>query len=515
MQREDIMVDEPAVRAIEFESRRIYQSDQRPSYTSWVSFFPGESGQWYLTCEEATRPETPLSRCTPRQWYGMGLPVGYDKSQYRMEAVILESKDGMNTWQVISRQPYRHHHSVHQFATARTRDGRFLRFIWACYSLDDSVAPNDILYESSDNGATWQKMPPFHDPHFVSFPHRLRMLRDGTLVLCVPLRRGWGDPERPTRTCRDLNAMGETQMTLFFSFDQGRTWDGPLPIYGGGNVSETDFVELPSGHLLCINNSIFTHPGRQIVYREDRRFTPGPMEKALGLTRIRQPNMVPETVCLTPDGILIGCMRAGSYHWSDDLGRTWQPLTGIPDIGPEVYQPWIRCLPDGRIACAGHYGRDAPISGEDRDDQYISIHLFSVEVLRKTGDTKILVERDFDPDSDRWLNTYTLTLLCDDRPLPGKEVEFWYVERDQPGYDSFGRHSLEERLAMGGHLLKVRTGPGGKTHVDLSHLDAIENPHHSIQFVARFNPDRADPEYKPYRTCQFEFYSKWSQDPPL
>lgn len=29
--------------------------------------------------------------------------------------------------------------------------------------------------------------------------------------------------------------------------------------------------------------------------------------------------------------------------------------------GPEVYQPWIYCLPDGRIAC--HYGRDAPISG--------------------------------------------------------------------------------------------------------------------------------------------------------
>ena len=506
---------EVPVRAVEFESREIYRSRQRPGYTSWVSFFPGENGHWYLACEEVTRPERPLSQCTSRQWYGMGLPVGYDKSQYQMEAVVLESRDDMETWQEISREPYRHHHTVGQFATARTRDGRFLRFIWACYSLEESVAPTEILYESSDNGASWRKMPPFHDPHFVSYPHRLRMLRDGTLVLCIPLRRGWGDPEHPIRTCRDLDVPGETQMTLFFSFDQGRTWDGPLPIYGGQNVSETDFVELPSGDLLCINNSIFAFPGRQIVYRAASRFTPGPLERALGRTEMGGANMVPETVCLTPEGILVGCMRAGSYRCSDDQGRTWQPLEGIPQIGPEVYQPWINCLPDGRIACAGHYGRDAPIRGKNREDQYISLHRFRVEVRHRPRDTKLLVERDFDSRANRWRNTYTLTLLCDDRPLPHKEVTFWYVERNHPGHDSFGKSPLEERMAMGGDLLTVRTGTDGKAHVDLSHLDAVEDPHHSIQFVAQFNTDRTDPEYKPYQTCQFELYSNWFQDPPL
>src|SRR5262249_31194985 len=83
---------DPAVRAVEFESRKVYQSRQRPSYPSWVSFFPGEKGQWYLTCEEVTRPEKPLPQCTRQQWYEMSLPVGYDKSQYRMEMVLLESK---------------------------------------------------------------------------------------------------------------------------------------------------------------------------------------------------------------------------------------------------------------------------------------------------------------------------------------------------------------------------------------------------------------------------------------
>src|SRR5262249_17916598 len=92
----------PAVEALEFESRKVYQSSQRPSYTSWVSFFPGEPGQWYLTCEEVTRPDKPLPQCTRQQWYEMSLPVGYDKSQYRMEIVLLESKDNLKTWKEIS-----------------------------------------------------------------------------------------------------------------------------------------------------------------------------------------------------------------------------------------------------------------------------------------------------------------------------------------------------------------------------------------------------------------------------
>ena len=509
------MSPQPSVRAAAFESRQVYRSHLHPGYTSWVSFFPGERGQWYLTCEEVTRPEKPLPQCTPQQWYSMGLPAGYDKSQYLMEAVILESTDDMRTWKVISRQPFRHHHTVGQFGTTRTPDGRFLRFAWSCYSLDDSVTPSEILYVSADDGRTWKLMPPFHDPHFVSYPHRLRTLRDGTLVLCVPLRRKWATEMCPVRTCRDLEVDSDKQMALFFSFDQGHTWSTPLPIYGGQNVSETDFVELPSGDLLFVNNSIFAHPGRQIVYRQNRTFTPGPLEKAGGQTGIGEENMVPETICLAGENILIGCLRAGRYQWSDDLGRTWYPLQGIPDIGPEVYQPWIHALPDGRIACAGHYGRDAPISGDDRDDQYLSIHFFELEVRSRTRNTRLLVERDFDPPNRRWLNAYTLTLHCDGSPLPAAEVEFWYVERDQPGYDSFGKHPLEERMEAGGNRLKLCTNSDGKAHVDLPHLNAVENEHHSIQFVARFNADHPDPAHKPCQTCQFEFYSVSFQDPPL
>jgi hypothetical protein len=81
----------------------------------------------------------------------MSLPAGYDKSQYHMEMVILESHDGLKTWQVASREPCRFQHSAGSFGQARTRDGRFLRFVWSCYSLDPAIKPNEIGYESGDH----------------------------------------------------------------------------------------------------------------------------------------------------------------------------------------------------------------------------------------------------------------------------------------------------------------------------------------------------------------------------
>ena len=507
----------PAVRATEFESRRIYHSSQTPGYSSWVSFFPGERGQWYLTCEEVTIPETPLPKCSRQQWYEIGLPAGYDKSQYLMEAVIFESTDNMKTWKEISREPYHHQHSVHQFATARTKDGRFLRFIWSCYSLDPSVRHNEIFYESSDNGKTWKKMPPFHHERFVSSAHRLRTLTDGTLVLAIPLSQLWGHgtTERPVRAASNLNYISHSSMCLYFSCNQGHTWEGPLPIYGGQQVSETDFVELPDGNLLFINNSIFANPGRQFVYRDGKVWTPGPLERARGQVETREPNMVPETVCLTEDGILVGCLRAGRYSWSDDLGINWQPLAGVPDTKREVYQPWIHYLGNNRFACAGHYGRDAPISGDDKDDQYISIHFFTIEVLRKTKKTKIEIERDYDETANRWKNAYTIRLLCGGEPVAGKELDFWYVERNQPGYDSWNKDSLADRMKMGGKLIKLRSAADGIARVSLEEFDSVENVHLSYQFVVRFNSDRQYAEYKPVQSHQFSFYAIHYQDPPL
>jgi hypothetical protein len=286
-------------------------------------------------------------------------------------------------------------------------------------------------------------------------------------------------------------------MTLCFSSDQGHNWTLPLPIYAGNAVSETDFVELPSGDLLCINNSIFANPGRQIIYRTNKGFIPGPFERSCS-------KVVPETVAITEDDLLVGCMRAGSYYWSDDLGMNWYRLEGIPKLGPEVYQPWIQYLGNGRFANAGHFGGDS-YYGEL--DQYVSIHFFKVEVLRKTKNTRLELERDFDESASRWRNSYTLKLTCDGQPLADKEIEFWFVERGKPGDDSHGKFLLEERMKMGGELIRVRTNAKGIAGVAIPRLDTIEYIHHYIQLVARFNWDHHDPDYKPAQTPQFQFYS--------
>ena len=177
-----------AVRAVGFESRVVYQARKKPGYACWVSFFPGNDGKWYLTFEEVTRPEKPYPRMSPEQFYAFALPSGYDKSSYHMEVVMLESRDRLKTWNVVSRQPVRFQHSAGSFGQACTKDGRFLRFTWAGYSLEANTHPGEILHISSDGGKTWQRQPTFHDRRFHSYPHRVRTLRDQTLVLALPHR---------------------------------------------------------------------------------------------------------------------------------------------------------------------------------------------------------------------------------------------------------------------------------------------------------------------------------------
>jgi len=514
------MTIEPSVCAVDFKSRRVYHSEQTPGYTSWVSFFPGERGQWYLTCEEVTRPETPLPQASHRQLYEMGQPVGYDKSPLKMEMVILESVDDLETWQVISREPCRQHHSAGQFGTARTRDGRFLRFMWSCYAIDPNVAPNEIFYTSDDDGRTWQKQSPFHDSHFVSHAHRLRMLRDGTFVLALPLLPRWGaGTDRPIRATTHINAISDGQMTLWFSYDQGRTWDGPLPIYAGQRVAETDFVELPEGHLLCINSSFFDQPARQIIYRDGRTWTPGTMERALNVRSFsdgpmpgdedpeiyRRNHFVPETVCMTDDGILVGCIRQSLYQWSDDLGLTWQPLDGAPNLRPEMYQPWIHHLGDGRIACAGHVGEDNAFGDMD---QSLVIHTFTVSVKRQVQIPTLTVERDFDDSLGRFVNAYTLSLTAKGRPLANRPVEFWIVQPGDPAFGGRNLLPLETRIAMGGQTFNLHTNAQGKAHVALPELDGITDRYHQHRFVARFNTDRADPTCTAVQTPQFMVYTR-------
>ncbi len=485
----------PAVAAVNFQSRKIYQSSQHPSYTSWVSFFPGQHGDWYISCAEILKPATRLNPATKQFVYEIALPHGYDSSKFAQELVLLKSSDGLKTFNVVSRQPVVANGGA--FGQACTTDGRFLRFVWACYSRDPNVRPIDIFTQSSDGGKTWQKMPSFVDDHFAWYPHRLRTLHDGTLVLCAARAHRWGrGTEYPTRIAMRLDVVSDMEMMAFFSHDQGKSWSNPLPIFSGQTVSETDFVELPDGNLLFINNSIFATPGRQIVYRNGQRFTPGPLERV-------QSGTVPETVCLTDDGTLIGCHRPGTYHWSSDLGLNWHPLDGAPST-IEVYQPWVQYLGHGAIACAGHLGADDPIGGRD---QYISLHTFNVQSRRKARTAKLWIDRDFNEKTQRFLNAYEISLNADGKPLANRDLQIWYVARDRPGYDSFNSKPLKDRMALGGKSLTLHTDSSGNAKLSLPEFDGITDIHASYQLVVRFNADSKYSDFNAAQLPQMEFYA--------
>lgn len=501
LKKSDAAANQPAVRAVNFRSTKVYQSEQRPSHTSWVTLFPAKAGQWYLSCQEVTSTDPPQPRASKQHVYEMSLPRGYDSSKYLKEQILLMSDDKLENWKVVSRMPTRADGGA--FAQAITASGALLRFVWACYSTDPSVKPNEIYYRSDDAGKTWKKMPPFVSDHFAWYPHRLRTLRDGTLVLVAARGAKWGaDSDHPIRAAINLDTIADMEMMAFFSSDEGRSWSNPLPIFSGQTVSETDFVELPDGNLLFINNSIFANPGRQTVYRQRDRFTPGPLERV-------QSGTVPETVCLTGDGVLIGCQRPGTYYWSNDLGRNWQPLEGAPTT-MEVYQPWIAYLGGGKVACAGHFGADDPIKSRD---QHISVHTFNVEVLQKAAPVKLWVDREYDATRKRFLNSYKVSLKLNGAPLADKDITAWYVARDQPGYDSFNSKQLKDRMAAGGKTLTLHTDAAGKARLSLAEFDGITDIHASYQLVIRFNSDHKYREYLSAQLPQLEFYANSELDP--
>jgi hypothetical protein len=491
----------PAVQAVNFKSTKVYQSSQRPSHTSWVSLFPANDGTFYLGCEETTATDPPQPRASTEFLYGMNLPRGYDSSKYRKELVLLKSDDNLQNWRVISRTMTRI--SGGAFAQSQTTSGDLLRFVWACYSPDPAVKSSDIYYRSSDEGKTWVKATSFVSERFAWYPHRMRKLRDGTLVLAVARGPKWGSgSDYPIRTAIRLDTVSDMEMMIFSSHDDGRTWSNPLPIFSGQTVSETDFVELTDGSLLFFNNQIFANPGRQFVYREGNRFTPGPLERV-------HSGLVPETVCLTDDGMLVGCHRPGTYYWSGDFGENWQPLEGAPTT-IEVYQPWIAFLGEGKVACAGHYGADDPIKSRD---QFVSVHTFDVKVRRKPAQAKLSITRDYDEKQSRFLNAYTISLKLDDEPLAGRDISVWYVARDRPGYDSFNSKSLADRMSAGGKSVVIETDRNGIAHLVLPEFDGVEDIHASYQMVVRFNSDGADSLYTSAHLPQLEFYANSGLDP--
>jgi hypothetical protein len=218
---------------------------------------------------------------------------------------------------------------------------------------------------------------------------------------------------------------------------------------------------------------------------------------------------VPETVCLTEDELLVGCQRPGTYYWSNDLGRNWRLLEGVPAT-MEVYQPWIAYLGGGKVICAGHYGADDAIKSRD---QYISVHTFKVNAVQKPSPIKLWIDRAYDTPSKRFRNSYTVSLTLNGKPLANKVITAWYVSRGQPGYDSFNSKPLKERMAIGGKSVALHTDSHGEARLTLPEFDGVTDIHASYQMVIQFNIDHSYQDYLSAQLPLLEYYANSGLDP--
>lgn len=476
---------------MDFKETVIYHPPENPGFAAWVQLWRG-SGERELRCmfTERRTPKTPTTRpkLDVHRYETIGLPVGYDFSPLINETVFMKSTDEGATWTQTARGSQKELNRGSDsgcFSPIALPDGRLLSLSWGMPG---------CLRESHDGGATWKVMHELMDPrYFDVFPFSMRLLRDKkTLIIFCPYRHAWGPgTDYPTRISGDAGASGMYIAALLWSDDFGKTLHGPIPIYPGVPVTETDFSEMPSGDLLFMHAALFGGtPHRQIIRRTRDGFVPDKMEKCGAET--------PEIFVRTRDGDFVGASRNGPYVWSDDEGLTWRRVEGIPACG---YQPRALLLDDGRALFAWHRGGDLRYK---EADEWIGEHTFRLQIEHPRQRTKLRLGRVFDEAKRQYVCAFDATLTTEDgKAVANQPVEFSIVGRDEPGYEAFGGAKPWEK----GKKQVVTTNERGVARVEYPEQDKITSVHKTFQVCARFNAEGKVEGFVPAVSVVMEYYA--------
>jgi hypothetical protein len=476
------MYDQNTVYAkgIDFTQSEVYRPAVRPGFTSWVCIWPiaGKTKEYLLSFVEMRRGSNPVFRPVPLDFYNsMTLPYKYQitlcngEKDIITENVILHSKDNCRTWTEVGRSCHNAGQAI-GFTYESLPGGDILRALSNAYvTFGPDEEQKMIIQRSGDCGNTWTDISTVSSGFF-HFPHRLRRLNDGTLILVSPYTESFGPwTAKKTRSVLRSEVLLDSHMTVYVSKDDGASWTGPLYIFQGYNIMEAEFVEMPSGDLFFLESGIFSPPGtpplRQYLYKTQYGFIPGPVMKSLS-------GPSPETAVLTAEGILVGTTRGKIYSCSNNMGRTWYPLTNIPVSG---YQPMIRQLDDGSFLTAWHYGGDN-MFGET--DQFVGTHRFILEE-KLPAVTTISLDRNRDADGRRYVNSFTAQLKQGQRPMVGSTIRFSVAHR---GTDAFLKPDPREQ----GEHFEMITDSKGQAVLSLEEYDRQRDIHASYKITADFDP---------------------------
>ena len=467
------------------EIRDVYHPKVRPGYACWVSLWRAPTGELLIASDEKRRAPNQSYKPIPLDFYeSMGLPIKYQVSfcngspDVLNESVIMRSKDEGESWEEIGRSDTGGLMNV--FAYTSLPDGTILRGIDTSYlSFAESDIPVTGIQKSTDGGNTWVLDSILLEGDFCGCMYRLKRLRDDTLVALCIYSMSFG-PGRPSqqRGGSKPNRLSPHLAGLWISADNGKTWTGPTIILPGISAPEPDFTELPSGDLLVLNSSV-QHGAqmRQIIHRKKNGLLPGTVYRVVDGT-------VPETVCTTENGLLVGAARGGPYVCSNDRGATWNEISGLPKC---EYQPFIIELNDGRFLCAWHMHGDCTF-GEHH--QFVGQHVFSLDATKLPETAQLELTRDLNEEKTQYINSYTAHLSAYRKDLPNRRIRFHTQMRYRDTYD------LSPPAPEPKEIIK-ETDKNGNARLDISELypDVPKeiNIHQSYEAKAFFTPEEGDP----------------------
>ena len=480
--------------ARDFEEIPIYYPEVRPGYAGWVSLFDFGNGDLGCAINEIRKAPSPDVRPPSLEFMeAMVLPYQFGSAETADadptlvgEYVCTRSSDAGKTWDVTGRSVVHTRHYWH----VGFPDGRMIRIYGTSFMgwLGDD-RNKVVVEESTDGGTEWQEISRLLDGYSMNML-KVKSLSDGSVVMAGPIRQAFGaGTDRATRSTEPPHKAHSHDPAFLISQDGGRTWDGPHYVFPGILAWEFDFVELAGGDLLFINSQIQSGPAaRQVVKRTATGFINEPvMWIRRGATEdpLNWPeSLVPETVCITPDGLLVGALRMRPYACSADLGENWYEIDGLPSSN---YQPMMIALPDGRFLNAWHTGHDHHFGSFD---MFTGIHAFRL-AANLPKPTKLTIERQKNAEGDHFLNVYQARLTSGDQGVAGRRISLRVSPNVLP--TSTGESRLNPiDVRDSDDVRTATTDENGIARFELPDIDAHPHCSFSYRLATSFTPGEGD-----------------------
>lgn len=220
-----LAADPPRARAIEFDQKVVFRSDEQPGFAAWVQLWREPKGDLMTKCLLRRQPKAGEAPPQPRPfdphlWEAIGLPAKYDFSKLINETVYLRSRNGGATWTESHRgseNEIAHGPNAGRMSPIVLPDGRLLSLSWGMPGTETDfceMPSGDLLF-------IHHKM--FAGPGGAAHRQLVRKTRDGWVVEDMePV----GDlaPEIFLRT-RDGYLVGASRNAAYvWSQDDGVAW---------------------------------------------------------------------------------------------------------------------------------------------------------------------------------------------------------------------------------------------------------------------------------------------------